>query len=69
MIIKIQNKMDAVSVEVGLTKRNILNNEAEILGDEADGICEMAMAILELNPRFKEIVINTELTDDGEDNH
>ena len=62
MIIKIQNKPNSVSVGIGMSKRNILNHEAELLRGETDDICEMASRILDKHPRFKEIIINTELT-------
>ena len=41
----------------------------EILIEDGPSAYTMAIEILEKHPRFKEIIINTELTDDGEDNH
>jgi hypothetical protein len=41
----------------------------DILVEDGPSVYKMAIEILEAHPRFKEIIINTELTDDGEDNH
>ena len=41
----------------------------EILVEDGSSVYTMAIDILEKYPRLKEIIINTELTDDGEDNH
>ena len=41
----------------------------EILIEDGPSAYTMAIEILEKHPRFKEVIINTELTDDGEDNH
>ena len=40
-----------------------------VLVEDGPSVYTMAIDILEKYPRFKEIIINTELTDDGEDNH
>jgi hypothetical protein len=40
-----------------------------VLVEDGPSVYTMAIEILEKYPRFKEVIINTELTDDGEDNH
>ena len=39
----------------------------EILVEDGPSVYKMAIEILEAFPRFKEIIINTELTDDCQD--
>lgn len=40
----------------------------ETLVEDGPSVYTMAIEILEKYPRFKEVIINTELTDDSEDN-
>jgi hypothetical protein len=46
-----------------------MDEQFETLGEDGGTIYDMAIAILQRFPRFKEIIINTELTEDGKDNH
>ena len=39
----------------------------DVLVEDGPSVYKMAIAILEAFPRFKEIIINTELTDDCQD--
>lgn len=39
----------------------------DVLVEDGPSVFKMAIAILEAFPRFKEIIINTELTDDCQD--
>ena len=41
----------------------------EILVEDGPSVYTMAIDILERYPRFKEVIINTDLTDDGQDDH
>ena len=41
----------------------------EVLVEDGPSVYKMAIDILEAFPRFKEVIINTELTEDGQDNN
>jgi len=46
-----------------------VTEDRKALVDDRPSVYESAIELLEAFPRFKEVIINTELTDDNENNH
>jgi len=41
----------------------------ETLVEDGPSVYEMAIAILKAHPRFKEVIVSTELSEDGQDDY
>ncbi len=44
----------------------VKQGKAEVLKEEGPLVYKMAIAILEQNPQFNEVIVNTELTEDDQ---
>ena len=69
MRIIIRNKKDAITIEGRWSKQEIINGKDQEIEELDDSFFDMSIDILKRYPKFKEITLNTELTDNGEDNH
>lgn len=69
MRIIIRNKKDTVTIEGRWSKLEIINGKDQEIEELDDSFFDMSIDILKQYPKFKEITLNTELSDDGEDNH
>ena len=58
-------------IEIGGDMESLkeVKEDRKTLIEDGPFVYRVAIALLRVFPRFKEIIINTELTDDGEDNH
>lgn len=69
MRIKVQRICGEFCVSGDVDSLNNIKQDCKTMLEEGQAIYESAVVLLEDHPRFNEIIINTELTDDGEDNH
>ena len=68
MKLKVQNLNDQIVVGGCMESlKEAAQGGCEILVEDGPSVYKMAIEILEAFPRFKEIIINTELTDDCQD--
>lgn len=70
MKLKVQNTNNQIIVGGCMESlKEAAQGGCEILVEDGPSVYKMAIEILETFPRFKEIIINTELTEDGQDNY
>ena len=69
MRIIIRKKKDTITIEGRWSKQEIINGKDQELEELDDSFFDMSIDILKRYPKFKEITLNTELTEDGENNH
>ena len=68
MKLKVQNLNDQIVVGGCMESlKEAAQGGGEILVEDGPSVYKKAIEILETFPRFKEIIINTELTDDCQD--
>ena len=65
MKLKVQRIDDEIVIGGGMESlKEAKDGGCEILVEDGPSVYKMAIDILEAYPRFKEVVVNTELTDD-----
>ena len=69
MRVIIRNKEDIITLEGRFSQQEIIDGTDREIEELEDSFFDMAVDILKRYPKFKEITLNTELIDDGEDNH
>ena len=69
MRVIIRNKEDIITLEGRFSQQEIIDGTDQEIEELEDNFFDMAVDILKRYPKFKEISLNTELTENGEDNH
>jgi len=69
MRVIIRNKEDIITLEGRFSQQEIIDGTDQKIEELEDNFFDMAVDILKRYPKFKEISLNTELTENGEDNH
>ena len=65
----VQKRDSGIEIGGDMESLKEVKEDRKTLIEDGPFVYRVAIALLRVFPRFKEIIINTELTDDGEDNH
>ena len=65
----VQKRDSGIEIGGDMESLKEVKEDRKTLIEDGPFVYRVAIALLRVFPRFKEITINTELTDDGEDNH
>ena len=65
----VQKKDSGIEIGGDMESLKEVKEDRKTLIEDGPFVYRVAIALLRVFPRFKEITINTELTDNGENNH
>jgi hypothetical protein len=65
----VQKRDSGIEIGGDMESLKEVKEDRKTLIEDGPFVYRVAIALLRVFPRFKEITINTELTDNGEDNH
>lgn len=70
MKLKVQKTNDEIVIGGNMESlEEAAQGGCEILIEDGPSVYKKAIEILEAYPRFKEVIVSTELTEDGQDNY